>query len=66
MLIVQMICLQENAEDDPKRALADLEACVPADTSADARVLLIGISCGLSATYVGTQLAYALDRYVIG
>lgn len=51
------------AEDDPAAAVSDLKrAEVGPSGSVYARVLYIGISCGLSATYVGAQLKYAMDH----
>ena len=51
----------EGAEDSPSLALADLQA-VEARTGSSDRLLLVGISCGFSAGYVGAQLAHAMDN----
>lgn len=52
---------QENAEDNPNAAVDDLLAVLP-DPAAGAKVVYVGVTCGLSATYVGAQLAYCFDR----
>ena len=52
----------ESAEDDAAAAVADFDAALAAaggDDISDA--IIIGVSCGLSATYVSTQLARAMD-----
>jgi N-acetylmuramic acid 6-phosphate (MurNAc-6-P) etherase len=52
----------ESAEDDAAAAAADFDAALKAaggDAVTDA--LIIGVSCGLSATYVSSQLARAMD-----
>ena len=50
----------EGAEDSPLMALADLRA-VEERVGPNARLLLIGISCGFSAGYVGAQLEHAME-----
>lgn len=66
----------EQVEDDPEQARADLDAWevreasataayrggAPAALLAPAPTVLFGVSCGLSATYVGALLEAALDR----
>jgi N-acetylmuramic acid 6-phosphate (MurNAc-6-P) etherase len=50
----------ENAEDDAQAGAVDLQrVCEGAS-----RVVLIGISCGLSAPYVAGQLEYALQNSI--
>jgi N-acetylmuramic acid 6-phosphate (MurNAc-6-P) etherase len=51
---------QENVEDDAGVAVADLAALL--DASRPSAAVLVGISCGLTATYVGAQLDYARTR----
>lgn len=53
---------RELAEDDAALARADLQALEKAvfARTRGGRVLYVGITCGLSATYVGAQLEYAL------
>jgi N-acetylmuramic acid 6-phosphate (MurNAc-6-P) etherase len=48
----------EASEDDPVVGAADLQHV----TESFERVLFIGITCGLSAPYVGGQLEYCLDN----
>lgn len=48
----------ENAEDDATQGAADLARI----SEGASRVLLIGISCGMSAPYVAGQLEYALNN----
>ena len=56
----------ENIEDDPVQARADLDAWETKESSSgdvrSAPTVLFGISCGLSATFVGALLEAALDR----
>jgi N-acetylmuramic acid 6-phosphate (MurNAc-6-P) etherase len=61
----------ENIEDDPVQARADLDSweareSASAERGLRAPVVLFGISCGLSATYVGALLEAALDRSAPG
>eukprot|EP00232_Nephroselmis_pyriformis_P007153 CAMPEP_0182893706 /NCGR_PEP_ID=MMETSP0034_2-20130328/24639_1 /TAXON_ID=156128 /ORGANISM="Nephroselmis pyriformis, Strain CCMP717" /LENGTH=277 /DNA_ID=CAMNT_0025027467 /DNA_START=81 /DNA_END=910 /DNA_ORIENTATION=+ len=57
---------KELAEDDPHAAVADLtevlSRCEKQRGKPLSRALLIGITCGLSATYVGAQIEYALAQ----
>jgi N-acetylmuramic acid 6-phosphate (MurNAc-6-P) etherase len=52
---------QESAEDDARAGLRDLAAAVGGERAlaAAARVVVVGISCGLSAAYVGGLLDWA-------
>ncbi|KAK3238863.1 hypothetical protein CYMTET_51158 [Cymbomonas tetramitiformis] len=53
----------EQAEDDPATAVDDLKLVETASTGSHYnRILYIGISCGFSATYVGAQLEYAMNK----
>eukprot|EP00741_Cyanophora_paradoxa_P021802 tig00000241_g21045.t1 len=55
---------QESAEDNPTQAVEDLRARLR-EAGCDgeaARVLYVGISCGMSATYVAGQLDYLMHR----
>ena len=54
-----LIKAQESGEDDPAAGARAVESCL-ADAPANATVVVIGITCGLSAPYV----AGALDRAV--
>jgi N-acetylmuramic acid 6-phosphate (MurNAc-6-P) etherase len=57
-----LIKSQESAEDDPQAGVRDLLALIgPADRPVFSRVVLIGISCGLSAAYVAGQLHYCVS-----
>ena len=49
----------ENAEDNAEQGVLDLKAAIGSHTG---QVVLIGISCGLSAPYVAGQLDYALSH----
>ena len=53
-----LLTSQELYEDDPKCAVKDLLNC----TQNAKKVLLIGITCGLSAPYVGGQIEYAMKQ----
>ena len=53
-----LLTSQELYEDDPKLAVEDLLNC----TKNAKKVLLIGITCGLSAPYVGGQIEYAMKQ----
>lgn len=54
---------QEQVEDQPHAGVDDLTAWeAELALPADAPVVLIGISCGLSATYVASMLSAALDK----
>ena len=59
-----LVLSQEAAEDKPDAGKRDLEALLAEvrSKSLDAPVLVVGISCGLSATYVGSMLEHALDQ----
>ncbi len=53
-----LIKAQEGAEDNPHQAVEDLQAVIQ-----DAKqVAYFGITCGLSAPYIGGQLDHTLDR----
>ena len=54
---------QESAEDASAAAVGDFErARVIADVPAGAESLLIGVTCGFSATYVGAQIEHVLGK----
>jgi N-acetylmuramic acid 6-phosphate (MurNAc-6-P) etherase len=55
---------QEAVEDQPGAGVADLQAweAKAGIAGTDTPVVLIGVSCGLSATYVGSMLGAALGR----
>jgi len=54
---------QEQVEDKPTAGREDLAAWLAAEgVGADVPVVVIGISCGLSATYVASMLHAALER----
>ena len=50
--------VEDSTEDDPLSAVTDLEAAAEGFD----HVVFVGVSCGLSATYVGAQLEYAMQR----
>lgn len=54
-----LVKAQEGAEDDPVTAARDLENALP---DRPAKVLFVGITCGLSAPYTAGQLSYLLDK----
>lgn len=53
-----LIRAQEGAEDDPHVALSDLDPVV----AGKRRVLYVGITCGLSAPYVASQIDFLSRR----
>eukprot|EP00899_Mesostigma_viride_P001423 jgi/Mesvir1/11281/Mv01075-RA.2 len=55
---------QENAEDNPMQGVDDLRQIELQGVRGKPirRLLLVGISCGLSASYVGSQVMYALGQ----
>lgn len=53
-----LIKAQEGAEDDPNRAVEDLESIV----GNAKRVLYIGITCGMSAPYIAGQIAWCISK----
>ena len=54
---------QESVEDNPDAGVLDLEAWEAANgVSPSDPIVVFGISCGLSATYVGSMLHAALGR----
>lgn len=53
-----LIQAQEGAEDDPRQAQQDLKTIV----GSASRVVYVGITCGLSAPYIGGQLEGALEH----
>jgi N-acetylmuramic acid 6-phosphate (MurNAc-6-P) etherase len=59
-----LVLSQEAAEDKPDAGKRDLEGLLKdvREKSPEAPVVVIGISCGLSATYVGSMLEYALNQ----
>lgn len=60
-----LVKAQEGAEDDGSRALRDLQGAIGEgdleDPSAAGSVVVIGVSCGLSAAYVRAHMAWALE-----
>jgi N-acetylmuramic acid 6-phosphate (MurNAc-6-P) etherase len=59
-----LVLSQEAAEDKPDAGKRDLEILIKEvrSKSVDAPIVVVGISCGLSATYVGSMLEYALNQ----
>ncbi|ETO02352.1 hypothetical protein RFI_35085 [Reticulomyxa filosa] len=53
-----LLSSQERPEDDPIQGVKDLKAL----TEGARQVLYIGITCGLSAPYVGGQVEYAMQQ----
>ncbi|MGQ9649825.1 MAG: hypothetical protein ACUVXJ_06930 [Phycisphaerae bacterium] len=53
-----LIKAQEGAEDDPQKAVDDVEPLVKGKR----RVLYIGVTCGLSAPYVASQMLHLSRR----
>eukprot|EP00898_Chlorokybus_atmophyticus_P005777 jgi/Chlat1/61/Chrsp1S03113 len=55
---------QEGAEDNAVQAVADLSSMEASGPFGKPyrRVLLVGITCGLSATYIAAQLEYAMSQ----
>jgi N-acetylmuramic acid 6-phosphate (MurNAc-6-P) etherase len=59
-----LVLSQEAAEDKPDAGKRDLETLIKEvrTKSVDAPIVVVGISCGLSATYVGSMLEHALNQ----
>lgn len=53
-----LITAQEGAEDDPNEAIDDIEPLVKGKR----RVMCIGVTCGLSAPYVASQVLHLSQR----
>jgi len=56
---VALIKSQEAAEDDTFQAVADLRNLI--NSKSYAHIIFIGITCGLSAPYVGSQINWILN-----
>ena len=57
-----LLLSQEAAEDMPGAGRDALAALLAAPEAAGAPVVVVGISCGLSATFVGSMLQHALEQ----
>ena len=61
-----IVRIEDSTEDDAPGAVSALEAVLGHGTEPRGRrarrAVYIGVSCGMSATYVGAQLEYAMDR----
>ena len=56
---VALIKSQEAAEDDTFQVVADLRNLI--NSKSYAHIIFIGITCGLSAPYVGSQINWILN-----
>ena len=52
----------ELAEDDTARGVSDLRAVIERAGAEDAPVMVIGVTCGMSAPYVAAQLDFVLGQ----
>jgi len=55
-----LLTSQEAHEDKPLEGIADLEKCIGEENAGSKNVVLIGITCGMSAPYVAGQLDFAI------
>ena len=56
----------ESAEDTSGEAVADLQRLIDSNPEPVGHVVYIGVTCGLSATYVGAQLEFCMAQHVKG
>ena len=52
----------ESAEATSSEAVRDLKTLIEANDTPVDRVVYVGVTCGLSATYVGAQLEYSMQQ----
>ena len=55
-----LLTSQEAHEDKPLEGIDDLEKCIGEENASSKNVVLIGITCGMSAPYVAGQLDFAM------